>query len=122
MRKKKRVRKTERLPDQGHECAPPFEEPATPYHQMAGIIDATLLLAAEARRLPVCDGYAPPTMDRLLGGPNCITNGWDNAVQLARNNSLSRGIPFAAFDPVLTEARFIPFVPAGANRRNHSSA
>jgi hypothetical protein len=76
----------------------PTPQPASPYDQLADILNNLLSLALDARRP---EGRAPsyngPRLPELLAP-------WDACEQECRRNSAARGIPFTAFDLVLTLA------------------
>jgi hypothetical protein len=64
---------------------------------LASILHDLVFLAAEARHRKV------DCIKRI----NPLTAPWDAAEELARSTSASRGIPFTAFDPVLSQAQEI---------------
>jgi hypothetical protein len=73
-----------------------IEESASPYHHLANVINNLYWLAS------CCRG------DGRAFGPefvNVVTRPWDSNEQAARAESVSRGVPFASFDPILVEAR-----------------
>src|SRR5262249_18468441 len=75
----------------------------TPYQRLARLLHELFLLAWRVRTDKSADPNKmdPLVMDRL----NSLTVPWDEFEREARGTSASRGIPFAAFDRALRQAR-----------------
>jgi hypothetical protein len=67
----------------------------SPYHKLADVLRRLRQLTTKARRENASS----------FGKIKALTSEWDTADALARNTSAARGIPFAAFDPAISEAK-----------------
>jgi hypothetical protein len=74
--------------------------PASPYHVLADVLRDLWRLVAEPRR----DNRDCLSQIARLNQIDPLTQPWEAAEQLARSASPAHGIPFEAFDPVLTQA------------------